>query len=237
MRLVSTIDASWAPHSIRGGKLLAASGSDEEPLMRLKLNNAEQVRENVPLVWGELLEGLDLDANRRGEVVTAVRFDGVNQPTFRHPTEVVRALADVQLVELETATLGDLLDEALAQGAAAAGALASAAGEIGSAFRGANPVEGNCRMPEFGDGIRSLIWILGAVANAREVSLDQMASNGRAMSTQLAELTAQLVAIVEAQQAEDWLTVADILEYDFKPALQAWQPIFEGLRTPTPDPS
>jgi hypothetical protein len=201
--------------------------------MRLILNNAEQVREHVPVHWGELLATLELDANRRGEVVTAVRFDGVDQPTFRQLALVQHGLTDVKLVELETASQDDLLDDALAAGASAATALAVAAGQIGSMFRRDDAAAASRRMTEFGDGIRSLTWILGAVATAREVGVEQMECNGRLMSAQLADLAAQLGSIVEAQRSEDWMTVADILEYDFRPALLAWQPIFEGLRRPS----
>lgn len=200
-------------------------------MTRLVLNDAEQSVENVPIYWGELLKGLDEHANQRGEVVTAVRFDGVDEPTFRQPALVGRPLRDVRTIELETATPSDLLDDALVEGAAAAGTLAAAAGDIGSAFRGTDVSEANQRIVELGEGIRSLIWILGTAATARGVSLDEMECNGRTLSTQLTELTAQLLSIVEAQRSEDWLTVADILEYDFRPALHAWQPVFDALRS------
>jgi hypothetical protein len=203
-------------------------------MTRLILNDSELPMAIVPACWGELLTGLEQSANQRGEVVTAVRFDGVDEPTFGQPAQSARALNDVALIELETATPADLLDDALEQGALAAEALSTAAGEIGTAFRGTDVAGANLRMSEFANGILSIVWILNTAAAARGVSLALMESNGRAMSAQLSELTGQLIAIVEAQQAEDWLTVADILEYDFKPALRAWQPVFEGLRPAIP---
>jgi hypothetical protein len=203
-------------------------------MIRLMLNDSELPMAIVPARWGELLTGLEKSANERGEVVTAVRFDGVDEPTFGEPAAFDRALDDVQLIELETATPSDLLDDALAQGALASEALAAAAGQIGTAFRGADITGANLRMAEFGNGIRSIVWILTTAAAARHLSLDLMVSNGRSLSDQLVELTDQLASIVEAQQAEDWLTVADILEYDFKPSLLAWQLVFEGLRSPVP---
>jgi len=36
------------------------------------------------------------------------------------------------------------------------------------------------------------------------------------------ELGAALDAIVMAQESEDWLTVADVLEYDLEPAIRRW---------------
>jgi hypothetical protein len=206
-------------------------------MMRLVLNDAEQSLESVPAHWGELLKGLEQTANGRGEVVTAVRFDGVDEPTFREPAQTGRALDDVEVIELQTATPSDLLDEALAQGASAAGTLSTAAGQIGSAFRLADLGEAHLRMAELVDGIRSVIWILGTAATVSGISLDEMKCNGQPVSGQLTELTARLVSMVEAQQSHDWLTVADILEYDLQPSLQAWQPIFQALRPTTPKAS
>src|SRR5258705_3010483 len=112
-------------------------------MTRLVLNDAQQSVENVPVYWGELLKGLDEHANERGEVVTAVRFDGVDEPTFRQPALVGRPLREVRTIELETATSSDLLDDALVQGAAAARTLAALAREIGSAFRGTDRSQAN----------------------------------------------------------------------------------------------
>jgi hypothetical protein len=203
-------------------------------MTRLMLNDSELPIAIVPACWGDLLTGLEQSANQRGEVVTAVRFDGVDEPTFGQPAQFDRSLDAVQLIELETATPGDLLDEALAQGALASEALGAAASQIGTAFRGADIAGPNLRMAEFGDGIRSIVWILNTAAAVRSISLDRMDSNGRPISAQLTELTGHLIALVEAQQAEDWLTVADILEYDFTPSLQAFRQVFEGLRSAIP---
>jgi hypothetical protein len=39
----------------------------------------------LPETWGALLAGLDRRISAGRRVVTAVRFDGVDQPSFRHP--------------------------------------------------------------------------------------------------------------------------------------------------------
>jgi hypothetical protein len=194
------------------------------------LNNAEQPSTDLPENWGELLQSLDRDANNRGEVVTVVRFDGVEEPTFRQPGQSARALDEVSVIELETATPARLLDDALMQAALAAGVFAAAAGQIAWAFRRGDLGAAHPRLTELGEGIRGLTWVVGTAAATRGVSLDQAASNGSAISTQLAELTGQLGSIVEAQQAEDFLTVADLLEYELQPALYSWQVLFEALR-------
>jgi hypothetical protein len=44
-------------------------------------------------------------------------------------------------------------------------------------------------------------------------------------------LASLLEALVAAQVTQDWLTVADVLEYDVEPALQAWLAQLDGVRT------
>jgi hypothetical protein len=200
-------------------------------MTRLMLNDGEQSLDTVPDRWSDLLEGLDQRADAHGEVVTAVRFDGVDEPAYREPAQMDRIVRDIDLIEVQTATPYSLLDDALAEGAAAAGALATAAGGIGSSFRGPNITEANQRLAELGEGTRSMISILGAVASARGIGLDQLEWDGHPLTAQLTALAGQLESIVAAQQSRDWLTVADLLEYEFQPALQAWQPVFDGLRS------
>jgi len=201
---------------------------------RLFLNDEDHQLEKMPESWGELLEGLEQDADGRGEVVTAVRFDGVDEPTFRNGANVARDLHDVELIEVETSTPGDLIDEALAQGASAVESIVKATAQTGEAFRGADLAGANQRLAELGEAVRSLISILSTGAVALGVNLDRMEWNGRAVSSQLSELVGQLESIIDAQQAHDWLTVADILEYDFQPALSTWRPVFDALRASIP---
>jgi hypothetical protein len=108
--------------------------------MRLVSNDTEQPVTNLPGYWGELLRDLDHAAEGRGQVVTAVRFDGVDRPTCRQPAQIGRGLGGVTPIELDTATSASPADNAQAQGA----------GVLGSAFRNGDPVEANPRPAEFG---------------------------------------------------------------------------------------
>jgi hypothetical protein len=44
------------------------------------------------------------------------------------------------------------------------------------------------------------------------------------------KLVAMLETLVSAQSTQDWLTVADVLEYDMEPELRAWLERFESIR-------
>jgi len=53
--------------------------------------------------WGNWLQALDASASRTGQIVTAVRFDGVEEPAFRAAQAQARRLAAFESVEVETA--------------------------------------------------------------------------------------------------------------------------------------
>jgi hypothetical protein len=44
-------------------------------------------------------------------------------------------------------------------------------------------------------------------------------------------MTSHVDALIDAQRTGDWITVADIIEYDVGPALEQWPTLLEALRT------
>ena len=63
--------------------------------------------------WGELLETLDVELESTHRVVTAVRFEGVDQPSYRADDVRGRALAGLARVEVESAMAADLLHDTI----------------------------------------------------------------------------------------------------------------------------
>ena len=198
---------------------------------RLLLNDVEQSFENMPESWGELLEALEHRVAPQGEVVTAVRFDGVDEPTFREEAQVRLELRDLASVEVETTTRRALIDDALAQGSSAADALAAAAGQTSDTFRGGDLAGANQHLSDLGQGIQTLLTVLGTASSSIGVSLDSMEWNGLPVSAQLTRMVGQLDSMIQAQQSHDWLTLADILEYDVQPSLTSCRHVFDTLRT------
>jgi hypothetical protein len=198
---------------------------------RLLLNDVEEVLENTPEYWEELLGNLDEKAGTRGEVVTAVRFDGVEEPTFRQAVQARVALRDLASIEVETSSRRALVEEALAQGASAADALAAAAGQTSETFRGGDLAAALQQLADLGEGIQTLLTALGTASAALGVNLDRMAWSGQPMSAQLARMLGHLDTMIQAQESHDWLTLADLLEYDVQPSLSDCRHVFEALRT------
>ena len=198
---------------------------------RLTLNDVEQSCINLPEFWGELLEGLEQMAGARGEVVTAVRFNGVEDPTFREPESARKGLRRLASIEVETATPRSLVDEALAQGRSAANALAAAAAQTSETFRSGRVASANKHLSDLGEGIRTLLTVLGTASAALGISLDDLEAGRGPVAKELEQMVEQLEWMIQAQQSQDWITLADILEYDVQPALTNCRDIFDALFT------
>jgi hypothetical protein len=198
--------------------------------VRLIINQREEMLSNVPEFWGDLLRRLEDDAAARGELVSAVRFDGVDDPSFPDPSRRGRPLSEVGTIEVETETPHALVQSALTEGESSAQTLAAAALAAANAFRTGDASTGNARLADFGEGVRFLIAILDTVVTALNVTLDSLESDGRPVTAHLAELMKQLESMIAAQQSRDWATVADILEYELHPSLGAVRAVFSLLK-------
>jgi hypothetical protein len=54
-------------------------------------------------------------------------------------------------------------------------------------------------------------------------------AEGGSLTDHIGNLVAVLETLISAQASEDWVTVADILEYDVEPAIRQWATVLESL--------
>lgn len=196
----------------------------------LVVNDVVQTPVNTGQTWGELLERLDESLAGTGRIVTAARFDGVDEPAFRDPDVVVKALDDLATVEVAAGTAGDLIAASLDEAVSAVDELADATLRVGGAFRGFDVAAANHGLAQVADGLKVILGIASAIALARGQSLDDISYDGQALGAMVRDVTVHVESVVAAQSAGDWISVADIVEFDIEPAVRRWGAAFESLR-------
>src|ERR671925_275409 len=77
------------------------------------LNDVPQQFENPFKTWGDLLDTLDARASDAGVILSAARFDGVDEPSSREPAVIARQLRDVRRVDVQTAEPAAFLRDCL----------------------------------------------------------------------------------------------------------------------------
>lgn len=79
------------------------------------------------------------------------------------------------------------------------------------------------------EGIWSLISLLGSLETSYHLNYSQIRVNGVTIRSTLQKTSDLLQEIVRAQEMNDNITIADLLEYELKPQLKEWGHILEIL--------
>jgi hypothetical protein len=203
-------------------------------MARVLVNGGAEDSGHPAKTWGELLEALDRRCETRGEVMTVVRCDGVDQPTFRDASFGGQPLPGFELVEVEAVKPRELLLSTLDEAALALDALASAAQRLGVAYRGFDVSAANRELAEFAQSLVSLVVITNTVASAVSADLAQVGEGGRSSVNVIDELSTQTEALISAQRVGDWISVADTIEYDIGLTLGRWPAVLASLRGSVP---
>jgi len=173
--------------------------------------------------WGQLLISLESAGDDEPTLVTAVRFRGVDQPSFRQPSALASDLRSLGQIEVETAGLRMLLASAAEAVLDGLDPLATAARRTGELFRRHDLAEANRRLAEFVSAFRALTE-LTALVNQLNTGDPIFDDESRSF---LERLHDALEALISADMEEDWISVADILQYDIAGMLPDWTALLE----------
>jgi hypothetical protein len=198
------------------------------------VNDERQPTANDAKTWGNLLRAVDASCAARGQVVTVVRFDGVEQPAFRDAVLDPYDLGALATIEIEAVRPTDLLLSTIDQAVRAVDTLQQAAERIGAGFRGFDISKANEELADLAGSLGSVVTIASTVSQAIQVNLAELPCDGGNASAMVDELLAHADALITAQELGDWITVADIVEYDVAPCLRRWPAVFEALRESVP---
>ncbi len=182
-----------------------------------------------PETWGELLERLDgtLGAERR--VVTAVRFDGVDEPSFRAPAQAGRPLAAVTRVDVEAPSAAQLVEEAVAAAADSLAALADGARSCAAAYR-AQADDAHGQLAALIGAVQSLVTLTTAAATAAQAARGGRGGSIAAVDDACRAAEHALTALIDRHTRADWPGLADGLDGDLARAILDWRDVLAAVR-------
>ncbi len=99
----------------------------------------------------------------------------------------------------------------------------SSSKQIAELFRQADDSEALEMYSDLLDVVRNFLGMISILYNQKNMLLNQKDS---AIFDKFSEL---LNEIIEVQDNQDWILMADLLEYEFNPLLQEWQTLFNTL--------
>ena len=186
--------------------------------MKIFINGSET---QDPSFQGETLEEVmnAILKNRQNFYIRRVWLDGKEVSSSAQDTSKISA-ANVDLLELELAQLQDLLANNLTNAKAYLEKLIPGFQKAADLFRMGNEQEANQYYLQVLDGIDWFSQVVLTIVNAQENKFEE-----KSLEERQKELTGLMAQMLEANENQDWVLLADLLEYEMIPFYKDWQEV------------
>ena len=184
--------------------------------MKISINGAEAEESSFQ---GETLkEVLDVILkSRRDSYVRRIWLEGQEVSSSAMDT-LMTSITSIELLELELAHLGDLLANNLANAKEYLENLIPGFQKAADLFIMGNEQEAHKFYLQILDGID---WFSQVVLNIVKSRGNQV--EGQSLGDRQEKLTGLMAQMLEANQNQDWVLMADLLEYEMIPYYEDWQ--------------
>jgi hypothetical protein len=179
--------------------------------MQLEINGI-----NLPVhpglhTWQDLLQELESKHLGQGKMISSVRFDGSEVIQFREAECLNRPLQYLGEIQVQASPMEDMMKSAVVEAEGYLVTLQTSLVEVAEAFRLQLINEANTKLSQVFEGVKMLAALLQGV----ELSLSGQFHQGPSSVAQvLAEMGPTLESLIESQGQQDWILVADILEFE-----------------------
>jgi len=171
--------------------------------------------------WGQLLDALERGDGPERPIVTAVRFGGVDEPSFRESAALVRRLGMEVPVDVDICGAGELITSAVEVALDGLDPLTATARQTADAFRRHELPAAHRGLADFVSTLQMLATLTVAVSRIDPSRGD--AASEKQSAEFLERLSGSLESLVAFNVNEDWLSVADVLEYEMAELIPAWR--------------
>jgi len=197
--------------------------------MKVLVNGKEETISFMGETLGDLLSHIEKIGVTQGNVVRSIKIDG--QESSPDSSEAQRMqISKIATLEVEISTLADMINKNIDNADAYLIRLIPGIEKSVELFRIGNEQEANKFFVKIVDGIDWFSQVLDIILTAKEISPDTV-FEGKSIQdrrTSLVDLTQQMV---DANKNQDWVLLADLLEYEILPYYQEWSNLLPGFRS------
>jgi hypothetical protein len=176
--------------------------------------------QNLEQIFDKVVE----DGYLQDRIVTDVMIN--NEPyteIYPHQSEDIE-LSEVQSVEIVTMATGDMAVEITLELYKVVNIMAEGGKRVAALFRQADDAEALETYQDLLEVIRNFLRTIGVLRD--EYSLSDHADYTKA-AEELNEMFTEMSSVLEN---EDWILLADLLEYEFLPAVEKWKKVIKQIR-------
>ena len=197
--------------------------------MKLLVNGKEETVSYMGETLGDLLLHIEKEGVPQGNVVRSIKIDG--QKSSPDSPEVQKTqLSEIATLEVEISTLSDIINKNIENADAYLIRLIPGIEKSVELFRMGNEQEANKFFINIIDGIDWLSQVLDMILTAKAISPDTV-FDGKSIQDRRASLVGLTRQMVDANKNQDWVLLADLLEYEIRPYYQEWSNLLPHFRS------
>ncbi len=197
--------------------------------MKLLVNGKEETVSHMGETLGDLLLHIEKEGLPQGNVVRSIKIDG-QESSPDSPEAQKTPLSEIATLEVEISTLSDIINKNIENADAYLIRLIPGIEKSVELFRMGNEQEANKFFINIIDGIDWLSQVLDMILTAKAISPDTV-FDGKSIQDRRASLMGLTQQMVDANKNQDWVLLADLLEYEILPYYQEWSNLLPRFRS------
>ena len=197
--------------------------------MKLLINGKEETVSFMGETLGDLLSHIERKGVAQGNVIRSTQINGQESSA---DSSVVRKtpLSEIKILEIEISTLSDIINKNIDNAEAYLIRLIPGIEKSVELFRMGNEQEANKFFINIIDGIDWLSQVLDMILAAKAISPDTL-FGGKSIQDRRTSLVSFTQQMVDANKNQDWVLLADLLEYEILPYYQEWSDLLPHFRS------
>jgi hypothetical protein len=178
----------------------------------------------------EVLFKLMADEIKKENIITAVIVNGqIYSEKVPHDASRV-PIQDIRTLEIQTMSTEEVAWHFLIQSAKQIDRLIENARSVAELFRIADEGEANEEYASFLESLRLFLQMVNETQAILNLPLNRIPFQGEPVEKKIQGLSALIDRMHQVQKDEDWVMLADLLEYELVPALDEWKLILSVLQ-------
>ena len=197
--------------------------------MKVLVNGKEETISFVGETLGDLLSHIEKVGVAQGNVVRSIKIDGQESSPDSSEAQGTQ-ISEIATLELEISTLADMINKNIENADAYLIRLIPGIEQSVELFRIGNEQEANKFFVKIVDGIDWFSQVLDIILTAKEISPETV-FEGKSIQDRRTSLVGLTQQMVDANKNQDWVLLADLLEYEILPYYQEWSNLLPGFRS------
>lgn len=201
-----------------------------ETLLKIKVNNEEfEYDLGKYNILGDILK--EVKSNQLGEndFISEIIINGENIVEEKRSGLEERPLSEITSLEINTDNPFDISLRVLANMDDFMGHLISLIGESADRFRLADEAEANKQFISCVEGLQTFVGVVDKVKSLNKLDFNNIIYESVPVAKRQAELLEVFSSLHDTQANKDWISVADLLEYELSPLVNDWKEILPLL--------